>query len=115
MNKKLESYILESVDGQPYDESPESPVEKLAFVEKIFNLEKGYEIERIGKFQAVTNWIGGLPSAINIEYRSHKILELGIEFGMISKNASEKRQDDFINDWFRLVGYNLINMIESAK
>lgn len=115
MNEKLKKYILESVDGQPYDESPESAAEKMAFVEKIFNLEKGHEIIRIGKVRAVTNWIGGLPSAIDIEYRSHKILELGINFGMLSKNASDKRQDDFINDWFRMVGYNLLNMIESYK
>lgn len=115
MNEKLEKYILESVDGQPYDEFPESPAEKMAFIEKTFKSEKGYEIDRIGKSQAMKNWIGGLPSAIDIEYRSNKILELGIEFGILSKNASEKRQDDFINDWFRMIVYNLLNMIESYK
>ena len=56
-----------------------------------FNSEYGWNIERDGKFKAISEWLSGL--ALDIEYYNDAIVDLAVKMGSIDPNPSEKLKD----------------------
>lgn len=107
---KIEAYILDAIDASGYgrDLKGKTPAEKLQFVRDTFKAEYGWAVSRYGKQGAIREWLAGLPSAINIEWRNCEILELGKVWGELPADASTAREDAYLNRWFGSMAFRLI-------
>ena len=63
-----------------------------------FYSEYGWNIERVGKQKAMTEWLQGL--ALNIEYWNDSIVPLAIKMGSIDENPSEKLKAKVIDNYW---------------
>ena len=58
----------------------------------------------------MTDWLSGLPSSCNIEFRNHAIIELAVKWKRLPKNASETRLDNYLNKWFRFMAMRILSL-----
>ena len=108
----VRQYIIDAIDPSGYGESPKTDAEKLAFLDKTFRAEYGWSIERIGYQASMKEWLQGLPSAIGIEYRNHKILELAREWDSPSDNPTDADENKIIDNWFSFIASHITMMIK---
>lgn len=98
---KQENYIIDAIDGEGYNVTFTDTVSKLQFLRETFYGEYGWHIAQVGEKKALAGWLAGLPSCCNIEWRNHKIIELGKEWGELSDAASEAREWAYLDHWFK--------------
>jgi len=72
--------------------------QKIQYLFNRFNSEYGWNIQRIGKYKAMEEWLSGL--AINIPYTYFDIIELAQEMGSIDSNPSEALKDRVCENYF---------------
>ena len=106
------NYILDSIDGEGYGVQLETDKQKIDFVYDTFKSEYGYTIEYYGNNEqrAFREYLAGLPSCINIEFRNYYILEMAKQWGSIPENATEKQQDKIISNWFNYIAINFFQL-----
>ena len=108
--KNYKKYILEClknedvfIDKKPTDE------ELTNYLFDRFNSEYGFNIQRVGKQQALTDWLQGL--AIHIPYYYEDIIELAVDMGSIDENPSDKIESTVINGYWSFMA-NIILSFE---
>lgn len=104
---KIFAYILDCIDGENYGVTFTTDKEKLQFLRDTFVSEYGH-MENIRYYGSISktfaNWLAGLPSCFNIEYRHGGILDLAREFsGEDPYQRNEDHQNRIIGNWFMLV------------
>jgi len=72
--------------------------QKIQYLFNRFNSEYGWNIQRIGKYKAMEEWLSGL--AINIPYTYFDIIELAQEMGSIDSNPSQALKDRVCENYF---------------
>ena len=92
--KNYKNYILSTIETDNNDKPIKTDNEKIKYIFDRFNSEYGWEINRVGKQKAMTNWLQGL--ALNIEYWNDNIVPLAKKMGSIEENPSEKLQERVI-------------------
>ena len=110
--KNYKNYILSTIeeDGEGKPLTTES--EKINYIFNRFNSEYGWNIERVGKFKAMTEWLQGM--ALNIEYMNGAIIPLAIKMGSIDENPNEKLQNRVIDNYWSFMA-NVILGFEPKK
>ena len=108
--KNYKKYILEClknedvfIDKKPTDE------ELTNYLFDRFNSEYGWKIQRVGKQQALIDWLQGL--AIHIPYYYEDIIELAVDMGSIDENPSDKIESTVINGYWSFMA-NIILSFE---
>lgn len=96
--KNYREYILNCVDLDNEGELLKTDQEKINYIFNRFNSEYSWNIERIGKFRAMSEWLSGL--ALPIEYMYCDIVELAIKLGSINSNPSNKLYDKVCDTYF---------------
>jgi len=96
--KNYKKYILDTIETDNEDKPIKTDNEKIKYLFDRFNSEFGWNIERIGKHKAMTEWLQGL--ALNIEYWNNEIVPLAIKMGSIEENPSEKLQARVIENYW---------------
>ena len=86
--KNYKKYILNCVQLDNEEKELKTDQEKINYIFDRFNSEYGWNIERVGKFKAMSEWLSGL--ALPIEYYYDDIVKLAIKMGSIDENPSEK-------------------------
>ena len=109
LNKVVKRYILDSIENCDSDIAM-SDSDKLHFLQERFNSEYGHEIERHGQQQALINYIMGLPSHFNIEYRYEAILELAIKWSSIPEDATERQEQKILDNWLNLISAKTLQL-----
>jgi len=113
--------LIECFDFTGYDVQPltDSLGDKVAAAYSIFLSEMGWQLQAPhNKPLAVVcaDWLAGLASACTVRYYNGDILDWAFTTGLLAKNASEDKQDDFLADYFSVMGSNLASMFQrSAK
>ena len=108
-------YMIDAIDGEGYNKVLNTTEEKLQFVLDTFRSEYDHEIRRRGEYGAFTEWLKGLPSAFNIEYTNHDILQLAIKWGSIKQNATERQEDRIISNWFNFIMVKFFQLCKRYK
>lgn len=108
-----EKHLINSIDTVGFENcnyftNSKDENELLKFAYNRFIVEKGWQVEREGIRKALNDWLSGL--ALNIAFYNHEILKLGKEWGEISENATEAREDYFIDHWFNNLTASLLNL-----
>jgi len=96
--KNYKKYILDCVQLDCEEKPIKTDQEKIKYIFDRFNSEFGWNIERIGKHKAMTEWLQGL--ALDIEYWNSEIVPLAIKMGSIEENPSEKLQAKVIENYW---------------
>ena len=97
--ENYKNYILECIDSEI---EPVSNLltrnQKIQYLFTRFNSEYDWNIQRVGKYKAMEEWLGGL--AINIPFTYFDIIELAKEMGSIDSNPSEALKDRVCENYF---------------
>jgi hypothetical protein len=78
-NQKLLDYVVSCINSEGYNVTLETEKDKIKFLIDTFKKEYCFKenLRYYGGFQKTfENWLMGLPSAFNIDYENHRILEL---------------------------------------
>lgn len=105
IKKHAFKYILDSIDGDGYDVQLTTDKEKIDFVYNTFLSEYAHQIKYYGgnKQRAFREYLAGLPSCINIEFRNYYILEMAKKWGSLPENATERQEDKILSNWFNYI------------
>ena len=110
--KNYKNYILSTIEEDGEGNPLKTDQEKINYIFDRFNSEYGWNIERVGKQKAMTEWLQGL--ALNIEYWNDAIVPLAIKMGSIDPNPSEKLQSKVIENYWAFMA-NVILSFEPKK
>jgi hypothetical protein len=106
------NYILNSIDGEGYGVQLETDKQKIDFVYDTFKSEYGYTIEYYGNNEQIAfrEYLAGLPSCINIEFRNYYIIELAKIWGSIPSEPTEKQEEKILSNWFHYIANNFFQL-----
>jgi len=97
--ENYKNYILDCIDSEDDLINQElTRDQKIQYLFDRFNSEYGWNIQRVGKYKAMEEWLSGL--AINIPYTYFDIIELAKEMGSIDSNPSQALQDRVCENYF---------------
>ena len=96
--KNYKKYILDCVQLDCEEKELKTDQEKINYIFNRFNSEYGWNIERVGKFKAMSEWLSGL--ALPIEYYYDDIIKLAIRMGSIDDNPSDKLRSKVEQGYF---------------
>ena len=105
--KNYRAYILDHItdqDGNPL----QTDQQKIDRLFDRFESEYGWNIDRLGYFKALEEWLQGL--AIPFACYNGEIIELAIEMGSIDKNPSDKLCDRVTDNYFRFMANIIYGM-----
>ena len=108
--KNYKSYILDCLDSEDdlIDKSL-TEQEKINYLFDWFNSEYGFMVQRVGKQNALAEWLSGL--AISIDYYYEDIIKLAVKMGSIDANPSEELQGRVCNNYWNFMA-NIILSLE---
>ena len=102
-------YLLDGIDFDGYDlPAPETNKEKINTFFDVFMSEVGYNIDRIGEYKALTEYLSGLPSVISIDFDNYSILERAVKYGSLSDNPTDKEKDTILDNYWAFMANKLI-------
>tara|TARA_B100000131_G_C17872175_1_gene514659 strand:+ start:105 stop:467 length:363 start_codon:yes stop_codon:yes gene_type:complete len=96
-------YILGTIHEDTEGNELWKPEDKKKYLFDRFYSEYGWEVERVGKRQAMINWLQGL--ALNIEYTYGSIIQLAQEMGSLDfyREPNEKLEDKICNNYWNFM------------
>jgi hypothetical protein len=115
------NYILNSIDGDGYGVNLATDKQKIDFVYNTFKSEYAHNIKYYGgnEVRAFAEYLPGLPSCINIEYRNEEILNLAFEWGSIMSSdwgtwgaspKEAKQAQKILDNWFNYIAINFFQL-----
>jgi len=96
--ENYKKYILSTIETGLNDEPLKTDEEKINYIFSRFNSEYSWNIDRVGKHKAMTEWLSGL--ALNIEYYYSDIVDLAIKMGSIDSNPNDKLRNKVEQGYF---------------
>ena len=105
---KAKSYILNAITGYEGALENSNDETKIKGLFDAFYSEYGFQVKRAGLQNATREWLKGLPSVIDVEFRNYEILELAIEWGMITERSKEETKDKALDMYWNVLAYGLI-------
>lgn len=115
LDRQCKEYILNAIDGEAYDVTLNTPQEKLKFLFETFKKEYCYMIERVGPYEAMRQWIMGLPSAFNVDFENYKIILIAQKWGSLPEVFTNKQAEKIIENWFNLVSVKTFQLFRKYK
>ena len=115
--EKIENYIFDCIDFENYGLNPETKKEKIKLLIETFKSEfwhdynkQYYKHDTVNGF---ANWLMGLPSCFNVDFENYRILEIGKNWGF--DLSSEKKGDNFLNQWFLIISKSVFYLNAKIK
>lgn len=81
----------------------------LIYVKQQFLNEYGWRAKQVGTCKALSDWLAGV--ALNIDVYNWDILQRAEKFGALSPDATETEKDNFLNNYFNMMGNKLDQML----
>jgi hypothetical protein len=111
---KIDQYILNAIDGEGYERTPETDQQKLLFLATTFKSEYCYP-DNFRRFKTVQEvlrqWAMGAPSSFNIDYTNYDILKAAQSFGNLPETMSEKEEEKIILNWFNFIASKTLQLM----
>ena len=112
--KNYKNYILDCIDSSDDLINQElTRDQKIKYLFDRFNSEYGWNIQRVGKYKAMEEWLSGL--AINIPYTYFDIIELAKEMGSIDSNPSEALKDRVCQNYFSFMAQMVLSLEDELE
>ena len=105
-------YLLDSIDFSGYELEIELKTNQqlISQLFKTFEKEGGWNVKRIGFAPALTEWLSGLPSCINIDFANYDILERAKKYGSLAPGATEKDNEKLLSNYWDFMANKLIKL-----
>ena len=105
-------YLLDSIDFSGYELEIELKTNQQLINQlfKTFEKEGGFQVDRIGLAPALSDWLSGLPSCINIDFANYDIIERAKKYGSLAPGATEKDQDKLLDNYWRFMANKLLKL-----
>lgn len=107
--KKLETYLLSTIDGDGYDVTPETPEQKMKFVFDCFEREFNHTNNRI-RYPKLRDrfaeYLMGVPSCVDVPFTYNKIIALSKEMGYYTSID----EDYIIENHFKFMAQNILKL-----
>jgi hypothetical protein len=110
--KNYKNYILSTIEEDGEGKAITTESEKISYIFDRFNSEYSWNIERVGKYKAMSDWLSGL--ALPIEYYNYKIVKLAKNMGSLDTDSNYKAEQKIINNYFDFMA-NIILGFEPKK
>lgn len=110
-----EAYILSRISSEGYESCPYynsclTDSNKLVFLYAAFSNEYKWAIERYGIMKALTDWLSGLPSSINIDFNNRDIIRVLESWGELDDKSSEGQIDSALLKWFPRIAMRILTL-----
>jgi len=103
-------YILDRVNNDSYTLTTDD--EKIEYIFNRFYSEYDWNIQRYGKYKAMSEWLSGL--ALDLPYMSYEIIELAENMGSIDSNPTDKVINKVLENYWSFMA-NIILSMEANK
>ena len=114
--KVFKMYILENLDFSDYDDiSPITIEEKIRSLESVFMIELGFMVERVGRIEALKEWLQGLPSVLNTPYKYIDIEELFITLDIITVDTNEDDKNKLVNNYWHYLANQITQLFSGYR
>ena len=110
--KNYKNYILSTIEEDGEGKPIKTDEEKIKYIFDRFYSEYGWNIDRVGKFKAMSEWLSGL--ALDLEYYYSDIIKLAIKMGSIDENPNEKMQNKVCEKYWDFMA-NIIMSFEPKE
>ena len=112
------AYILNAIDGEGYDKELTTDRDKLIFLAECFIDEYCFpdNLKRYGSYQnTFAEWIQGLPSSFNLDYKNYRIIEIAKEWNSIPQNADDRAEDKILANWWNFISAKVMVLFNKHK
>jgi len=102
-------YLLDGISFDGYGlPEPRTNKDKINLFFGVFMSEYGYNLKRMSEWEALTEWLSGLPSVIHMDFNNYDILERAKKYGSLAPGASDKEEDKLLDNYWRFMANKLI-------
>jgi hypothetical protein len=99
--QNYKNYILNCIELDCNGNVLKTDEDKINYIFDRFYSEYKWKIERIGKYQSMSEWLSGL--ALDIPFYYEDIIKLAIEMGSLDANASDKLKEKVQSNYFNFM------------
>ena len=104
-------YLLDGISFDGYDlPEPKTNKDKINQLINTHGNEYGWNIQRVGPLNSLTEWLSGLPSCINIDFANYDILERAKKYGSLAPGATEKDNEKLLSNYWDFMANKLIKL-----
>ncbi len=107
--KNYIKFVLGCVEFDCEEKLLTNDTDKAKYILDRFNSEYGFMVERVGKQNAIAEWLQGL--ALALPYYYDEIVNLAVEMGSINPKPSDKLRDRVLDNYWLFMA-NIILLIE---
>lgn len=94
----------------------ETPQSRVNFVMDCFESEYMHKNnEKLNRISVFAEWLSGLPSSINIDFKDYRIIEIAKEWESIPTNATNYQEQKIINNWFNFIANKFFQLHKSLN
>jgi len=103
-------FLIDAIDPEVYDSEIKTNAGKVKFFFETFEKEHGFMIERVGLQNALSEYLQGLPSIIDLPYQNGDILDLAKRFSSIPQNATPREEARILSNYWQFMANRLIQL-----
>ena len=96
--QNYKNYILNCIELDCNENLLKTDEDKINYIFDRFYSEYKWNIERIGKYRSMTEWLSGL--ALDIPFYYEDIIKLAVDMGSLDANASDKLKEKVQSNYF---------------
>jgi hypothetical protein len=96
--QNYKNYILNCIELDCNGNVLKTDEDKINYIFNRFYSEYSWNIERVGRYKAMSEWLSGL--ALDIPFYYEDIIKLAIEMGSLDANASDKLKEKVQSNYF---------------
>ncbi len=116
-NLALKAIVINSFDLEAYDIETEglTIAQQAQKVLECFSSEYdcAYNIRQFPNRQMrIAEWLKGLPTVCTVPFYNGEIVEHGKRIGQLKQDATENAEQKYIDQWFSLMAYKIIQLSE---
>ena len=96
--QNYKNYILNCIELDCNGNVLKTDEDKINYIFDRFYSEYKWNVERIGKYKSMSEWLSGL--ALDIPFYYEDIIKLAIEMGSLDANANDKLKEKVQSNYF---------------
>jgi hypothetical protein len=96
--QNYKNYILNCIELDCNGNVIKTDEDKINYIFDRFYSEYKWNVERIGKYKSMSEWLSGL--ALDIPFYYEDIIKLAVEMGSLDANASDKLKEKVQSNYF---------------
>jgi len=96
--QNYKNYILNCIKLDNDGNILKTEQDKINYIFDRFHSEYKWNVERMGKYKAMSEWLSGL--ALNIPFYYEDIIKLAVDMGSLDANANDKLKEKVQENYF---------------